>query len=73
MLNFGASKPRVKGGPGPPGPPPGSAPAKPVRYVMRRVDIVHKSHSAAEPFTWIMYAPYVMIVACVPRAELKKC
>ena len=25
MLNFGASKPRVKGGPGPPGPP-GSAP-----------------------------------------------
>ena len=26
MLNFGASKPRVKGGPGPPGPPPGSAP-----------------------------------------------
>ena len=21
MLNFGASKPRVKGGPGPPGPP----------------------------------------------------
>ena len=26
MLNFGASKPRVKGGPGPPGPP-GSAPA----------------------------------------------
>ena len=25
MLNFGASKPRVKGGPGP-GPPPGSAP-----------------------------------------------
>ena len=27
MLNFGASKPRVGGGPGPPGPPPGSAPA----------------------------------------------
>ena len=27
MLNFGASKPRVRGGPGPPGPPPGSAPA----------------------------------------------
>ena len=26
MLNFGASKPRVRGGPGPPGPPPGSAP-----------------------------------------------
>ena len=26
MLNFGASKPRVGGGPGPPGPPPGSAP-----------------------------------------------
>ena len=26
MLNFGASKPRVKGGPGPPGAPPGSAP-----------------------------------------------
>ena len=25
MLNFGASKPRVRGGPGPPGPPPGSA------------------------------------------------
>ena len=22
MLNFGASKPRVRGGPGPPGPPP---------------------------------------------------
>ena len=27
MLNFGASKPRVRGGPGPRGPPPGSAPA----------------------------------------------
>ena len=27
MLNFGASKPRVRGGPGPPGPPPGSAAA----------------------------------------------
>ena len=26
MLNFGASKPRVRGGPRPPGPPPGSAP-----------------------------------------------
>ena len=26
MLNFGASKPRVRGGPGPPGPPPHSAP-----------------------------------------------
>ena len=25
MLNFGASKPRVRGGPRPPGPPPGSA------------------------------------------------
>ena len=44
-----------------------------VRYVMRRVDIVHKSHSAAEPFTWVMCAPYVMIVDCVPRAEFKKC
>ena len=28
MLNFGASKPRVRGGPGPPGPPPGSAPGR---------------------------------------------
>ena len=28
MLNFGASKPRVGGGPGPPGPPPGSAPVR---------------------------------------------
>ena len=27
MLNFGASKPRVRGGPRLPGPPPGSAPA----------------------------------------------
>ena len=31
MLNFGASKPRIKGGggPGPRGPPPGSAPVFP--------------------------------------------
>ena len=28
MLNFGASKPRVKGGPGPPEPPPGSSPER---------------------------------------------
>ena len=33
MLNFGASKPRVRGGPGPPGPPPGSAADKIVDHV----------------------------------------
>ena len=34
MLNFGASKPRVRGGgPGPRGPPPGSAPANAMSYL----------------------------------------
>ena len=37
MLNFGASKPRVRGGPGPPGPPPGSAPGG--IYVINTVDL----------------------------------
>ena len=32
MLNFGASKPRVRGGPGPRGPPPGSAPDTGVEF-----------------------------------------
>ena len=37
MLNFGASKPRVKGGAGPPGPPPGSAPGKDKGRFLRAV------------------------------------
>ena len=38
MLNFGASKPRVKGGPGPPGPPPGSAPE--LLYILTDLKVV---------------------------------
>ena len=38
MLNFGASKPRVRGGPGPPGPPPGSA-AEIFHYDLDKFDI----------------------------------
>ena len=43
MLNFGASKPRVKGGPGPPGPPSGSAPAN---------KKLHRNYSAINKFNY---------------------
>ena len=40
MLNFGASKPRVKGGPGPPEPPPGSAPD----VTLHHINIIFARH-----------------------------
>ena len=43
MLNFGASKPRVRGGPGPPGPPPGSAPVLHFRLVTYQFDFPMRS------------------------------
>ena len=51
MLNFGASKPRVRGGgPGPRGPPPGSAPAfTQTEFDMRRnVSVVRGQEAACE-------------------------
>ena len=44
MLNFGASKPRVRGGPGPQGPPPGSAPVHSVpgsKFLIPRLEAIN--------------------------------
>ena len=45
MLNFGASKPRVKGGPGPPGPP-GSAPVQ-FKFIIAISDFILPTHLVA--------------------------
>ena len=51
MLNFGASKPRVRGGPGPPGPPPGSAAAQFVSLALPR------------PFQWNLWEAVKLYMA----------
>ena len=44
MLNFGTSKPRVKGGPGPPGPP-GSAPG-PAKKIIIVQNLINQAQTA---------------------------